>query len=225
MSQTVGDFFWHRMHEWGVHTIFGYPGDGINGLLGALNRAEDEFEFIQARHEEMAAFMASAYAKFTGEVGVCIATSGPGRLASDHRALRRANGPHAGAGDHRPAGPHGDRRSLPAGTRPAAYVQGRGRRLRLSGECAGAGASPGRSRDAHRAKAGVASPRWCSRTTCRRRSYLSRRARMARCIPASATRAPMVVPHAADLRRAAEVLNAGKKVAILVGAGRAACHG
>ena len=78
MSQTVGDFFWHRMHEWGVHTIFGYPGDGINGLLGALNRANGQFKFIQARHEEMAAFMASAYAKFTGEVGVCMATSGPG---------------------------------------------------------------------------------------------------------------------------------------------------
>ncbi|MBV9249053.1 MAG: thiamine pyrophosphate-requiring protein, partial [Acetobacteraceae bacterium] len=78
MSQTVGDFFWQRMHEWGVHTIFGYPGDGVNGLLGALNRANGQFRFIQARHEEMAAFMASAYAKFTGEVGVCLATSGPG---------------------------------------------------------------------------------------------------------------------------------------------------
>jgi pyruvate dehydrogenase (quinone) len=58
--------------------VFGYPGDGINGVFGALNRADGKLEFIQARHEEMAAFMASAYAKFSGELGVCIATSGPG---------------------------------------------------------------------------------------------------------------------------------------------------
>ena len=78
MSQTVGDFLIERLHAWGVRKIFGYPGDGINGVFGALNRADGKIEFIQARHEEMAAFMASAYAKFTGELGVCIATSGPG---------------------------------------------------------------------------------------------------------------------------------------------------
>ena len=78
MAQTVGDFFWNRLHEWGVRRIFGYPGDGINGLLGALDRQGDRFEFVQVRHEEMAAFMASAHAKFTGELGVCMATSGPG---------------------------------------------------------------------------------------------------------------------------------------------------
>src|ERR1700733_4338972 len=78
MAQTVGDFLVERLHEWGVRTLFGYPGDGINGVFGALNRAGKKIEFVQARHEEMAAFMASAYAKFTGELGVCIATSGPG---------------------------------------------------------------------------------------------------------------------------------------------------
>jgi pyruvate dehydrogenase (quinone) len=78
LSQTVGDFIVQRMHEWGVRRIFGYPGDGINGVFGALNRAPDKITFVQARHEEMAAFMASAYAKFSGELGVCIATSGPG---------------------------------------------------------------------------------------------------------------------------------------------------
>ncbi len=78
MSMTVGDFLVERLHAWGVRKIFGYPGDGINGVFGALNRADGKIEFIQARHEEMAAFMASAYAKFTGELGVCIATSGPG---------------------------------------------------------------------------------------------------------------------------------------------------
>lgn len=78
MAQTVGDFLVDRLHQWGVRILFGYPGDGINGVFGALNRADRKIEFIQARHEEMAAFMASAYAKFTGELGVCIATSGPG---------------------------------------------------------------------------------------------------------------------------------------------------
>src|SRR5246127_2832011 len=78
MSMTVGDFFWERLHQWGVRTVFGYPGDGINGLLGALNRANGKVKFVQVRHEEMAAFMASAYAKFTGDLGVCMATSGPG---------------------------------------------------------------------------------------------------------------------------------------------------
>src|SRR6201987_6578659 len=79
MAQNVADFFWTRLHEWGVRCVFGYPGDGINGLLGGLQRlGEDKIRFIQVRHEEMAAFMASAYAKFTGELGVCIASSGPG---------------------------------------------------------------------------------------------------------------------------------------------------
>src|SRR5206468_13069933 len=67
-----------RLRAWGVDTVFGYPGDGINGLLGALNRAGDKPVLVQVRHEEMAAFMASAYAKFTGRLGVCMATSGPG---------------------------------------------------------------------------------------------------------------------------------------------------
>src|SRR4051795_6605376 len=78
MSRTVGDFVVQRFHDWDVSHIFGYPGDGINGVFGALNRADGKIQFIQARHEEMAAFMASAYAKFSGRLGVCIATSGPG---------------------------------------------------------------------------------------------------------------------------------------------------
>src|SRR6185312_4954107 len=79
MTGTVADFFWGRLYEWGVRSVFGYPGDGINGLLGGLQRlGTDKIRFIQVRHEEMAAFMASAYAKFTGKLGVCMATSGPG---------------------------------------------------------------------------------------------------------------------------------------------------
>jgi pyruvate dehydrogenase (quinone) len=80
MSATVGDFIVQRLHEWGVRRIFGYPGDGINGLMGALGRATDSFDYVRVRHEEMSAFMACAHAKFTGEVGVCLATSGPGAL-------------------------------------------------------------------------------------------------------------------------------------------------
>src|SRR3954447_9976513 len=69
MTQTVGDFLLQRLCQWGVKRIYGYPGDGINGIMGALGRNPD-MEFIQARHEELAAFMACAHAKFSGEIGV-----------------------------------------------------------------------------------------------------------------------------------------------------------
>src|SRR5436309_6521392 len=80
MADTVSDFLLQRLSSWGIRRIFGYPGDGINGLMGALDRAGDRFEFLRARHEEMTAFMACAHAKFTGQVGVCFATSGPGAI-------------------------------------------------------------------------------------------------------------------------------------------------
>ncbi|WP_288377900.1 thiamine pyrophosphate-requiring protein [uncultured Massilia sp.] len=95
---TVGDFLLERLHQWGVRRIFGYPGDGINGIMAALGRREgkdDDLEFIQTRHEEMAAFMACAHAKFTGEVGVCLATSGPG-------AVHLLNGLYDAKLDHQP---------------------------------------------------------------------------------------------------------------------------
>src|ERR1700704_2203802 len=97
MSQTVGDFLLDRLTTWGVKRIYGYPGDGINGLMGAFGRSSNgkRPEFIQARHEEMAAFMACAHAKFTGEVGVCIATSGPG-------AIHLLNGLYDAKADHQP---------------------------------------------------------------------------------------------------------------------------
>ena len=80
MAQLVADYVLDRLKQWGVHRIYGYPGDGINGFLGALDRAEGDPDFIQVRHEEMSAFMACGHAKFTGEVGVCLATSGPGAI-------------------------------------------------------------------------------------------------------------------------------------------------
>jgi pyruvate dehydrogenase (quinone) len=99
MSQTCSDFLIERLHQWGVRRIFGYPGDGINGIMGALGRAEkdakNKIDFIQVRHEEMAAFMACGHAKFTGEVGVCLATSGPG-------AIHLLNGLYDAKMDHAP---------------------------------------------------------------------------------------------------------------------------
>ncbi|MBS1528373.1 MAG: thiamine pyrophosphate-requiring protein, partial [Bacteroidetes bacterium] len=80
MAATVSDYIIGRLQAWGVRRIFGYPGDGINGVMGALDRAKDKIDFIQVRHEEDAAFMACAHSKFTGEVGVCMATSGPGAI-------------------------------------------------------------------------------------------------------------------------------------------------
>src|SRR5436309_4820199 len=80
MAQNVSEFIWHRLSEWGLKRVYGYPGDGVGSLDVALEKASDVMEYVQVRHEEMAAFMASAHAKFTGQVGLCYATSGPGAI-------------------------------------------------------------------------------------------------------------------------------------------------
>jgi pyruvate dehydrogenase (quinone) len=96
MSETVADHLLHRLaSDWGVKRIYGYPGDGINGIIGAFGRGDGRPEFIPVRHEEMAAFMACAHAKFTGEAGVCLATSGPG-------AIHLLNGLYDAKLDHQP---------------------------------------------------------------------------------------------------------------------------
>src|ERR1700744_6012215 len=95
MGQTTADFLLQRLHENGVRRIYGYPGDGINAIVGALERQKDLIEFVQVRHEEQAAFMACAHAKWTGEVGVCLATSGPG-------AIHLLNGLYDAKLDHAP---------------------------------------------------------------------------------------------------------------------------
>ena len=77
---TVADFVLSRLREWGVEHVFAFPGDGINGMLAAWGRADNQPKFIQSRHEEMSAFEAVGYSKFTGRVGVCMATSGPGAI-------------------------------------------------------------------------------------------------------------------------------------------------
>src|ERR671922_1004621 len=80
MAQTAADILIEVLQDWGVDTIFGLPGDGINGIMEALRKRRDAIRFVQVRHEEAAAFMACGYAKFTGRLGVCLATSGPGGL-------------------------------------------------------------------------------------------------------------------------------------------------
>ena len=95
MAQTVGDYVLQRLREWGVRQIFGYPGDGINGIIAAYGRADNDPQFVQARHEEMAAFAAVGYAKLSGHVGVCLATSGPG-------AIHLLNGLYDAKLDHAP---------------------------------------------------------------------------------------------------------------------------
>src|SRR3954469_21742092 len=92
---TVGDFVAERLVAWGVERIYGYPGDGINGLLAGLRKNGDKPRFIQARHEELAAFLACAHAKFSNTVGVCLATSGPG-------AIHLLNGLYDAKLDHQP---------------------------------------------------------------------------------------------------------------------------
>lgn len=79
MTRNVSEFVWHRLQEWGLRRVYGYPGDGVGGLDVALEKAKD-LHYVQVRHEEMAAFMATGHAKFTGEVGLCYATSGPGAI-------------------------------------------------------------------------------------------------------------------------------------------------
>ena len=95
MAMLTADFLLERVYENGVRRIYGYPGDGINAIVGALERLSDKIEFVQVRHEEQAAFMACAHAKWAGEVGVCLATSGPG-------AIHLLNGLYDAKLDHAP---------------------------------------------------------------------------------------------------------------------------
>ncbi|CAB3755467.1 thiamine pyrophosphate-requiring protein [Paraburkholderia solisilvae] len=218
MAKTVGDFIVDRLHRWGVRRIYGYPGDGINGVFGALNRAEGKIEFIQARHEEMAAFMASAHAKFTGELGVCIATSGPGAThlitglydaRMDHMPVLAIVGQQARAalGSHYQqeldlaamfkdvAGSYVQQASVPAQVR---HMIDRAIRIALSERRVTALILPNDLQDLE-----YESPARKHGTAHSGIGY---------------TR-PEIVPAHADLQRAADVLNAGRKVAILVGAG------
>jgi pyruvate dehydrogenase (quinone) len=212
----VGDFVVKRLHAWGVRRIYGYPGDGINGVIGALQRAGN-IEFIQVRHEEMAAFMAVAHAKFTGELGVCLSTGGSG-------ATHLITGLYDGKLDHAPV-------------------------LAICGQAEATvrGASYQQELNLDRAFADVAGFVQEASAAAQVRHLLDRCVRVAKANneptviilpkdiqdeeyeePAVAhgfTRSgvgytrPRVVPEDVDLAKAADILNAGNKVAILIGAG------
>jgi pyruvate dehydrogenase (quinone) len=218
MSQTVGDYFWHRLHQWGVHTIFGYPGDGINGLLGALNRTNGEFKFVQVRHEEMAAFMASAYAKFTGDIGVCMATSGPG-------AAHLITGLYDARLDHMPVlAIAGQQSRMAMGGHYQQEVELASTFKDVAGAFVQQASVPAQTR--HLVDRAVRIAKARRRVTAlvfpndlQEMPYSEPPRAHGTVHSGVGYSRPMVVPHDADLRRAAEVLNAGKKVAILVGAG------
>ncbi|MDU2940627.1 MAG: thiamine pyrophosphate-requiring protein [Enterobacteriaceae bacterium] len=220
MAKMTSDFFIERLKAWGVTRIYGYPGDGINGVLGALqraNKAGDGIEFIQVRHEEMAAFMAAGHAKFTGELGVCLSTGGPG-------ATHLLTGLYDAKMDHVPVLAIAGQAEVTA--RGASYQQ----ELNLDRVFADVAnfvqevASPSQVR--HLVDRGV-------------RIAVAQNGVTVLVLPKDIQeepwqdlphvhgfthsgpgyQRPKVVPYQQDLQRAADILNAGKKVAILVGAG------
>ncbi|MFX1737933.1 thiamine pyrophosphate-requiring protein [Paraburkholderia sp. A1RI_3L] len=218
MAATVGDFIVDRLYHWGVRRIYGYPGDGINGVFGALNRAGGKIEFIQARHEEMAAFMACAHAKFTGELGVCIATSGPGAAhlitglydaRMDHMPVLALTGQQARAslGGHYQqeldlvsmfkdvAGSYVQLATVPGQVR---HLVDRAVRIAVAERRVTALVLPNDLQELPYEPPG------------RKHGTVHSGVGYSR---------PKVVPQQDDLQRAADVLNAGKKVAMLVGAG------
>jgi pyruvate dehydrogenase (quinone) len=221
MAKTVGDFLFERLWLWQVRRIFGYPGDGINGIISALGRVRDKFEFVQVRHEEEAAFMASGHAKLTGEVGVCLATSGPG-------AIHLLNGLYDAALDKQPVvaivgqqprpalGGHfqqevdllslfkdvaGEFVQICAEPVQARHLIDRAFRIAKSRRCVTAIIFPN---DVQEADA-VESPPHAHGTIHTGVDFTQ----------------PVVVPRESDLRRAADILNRGERVAMLVGAGAA----
>jgi pyruvate dehydrogenase (quinone) len=219
MAQTVGDFFWERLYKWGVRTVFGYPGDGINGLLGALSRfGEDKIRLVQVRHEEMAAFMASAYAKFTGELGVCLATSGPG-------ASHLITGLYDARMDHMPVlAIAGQQARTAMGGHYQQEVDLQSMYKDVAGAFVQQASAPAQVR--HLVDRAVRTALGERRVTAiilpndlQEMSYSEPPRKHGTVHSGVGYSDPKVVPYEADLRRAAEVLNAGKKVAMLVGAG------
>jgi len=217
MSKTVGDFFVERLYEWGVRTIFGYPGDGINGVLGALQRFGGKIEFIQVRHEEMAAFMAAAHAKFTGEPGVCLSTGGPG-------AAHMVTGLYDAKMDHVPVlaicG------QAPTTARGAHYQQelNLDRLFQDVADYVYEASQPSQVRHLLDRAMRVARGRngvsvLVLPNDLQEKAYEDPPRKHGNVFSGIGYTKPRVVPYEADLQRAADVLNAGSKVAILVGAG------
>jgi pyruvate dehydrogenase (quinone) len=218
MADTVGDFLVARLGEWDIRRIYGFPGDGINGILGALNRAGDAIEFIQVRHEEMAAFMACGHAKFSGEVGVCLATSGPG-------AIHLLNGLYDAKLDHQ----------------PVVAIVGQSARSAIGGSYQQEVDLTTLFKDVASEYVEVVMSPESIRHVLDRAIRIARAQRAPTCVivpndlqdvpyekpprmhntihSGVGYAIPRPIPTDAELQRAADVLNAGRKVAMLVGAG------
>ena len=217
MSATVSDYLLYRLTQWGIRRIYGYPGDGINGILGALGR-NSELQFIQTRHEEMAAFMACAHAKFTGEPGVCLATSGPG-------AIHLLNGLYDAKLDHQPVvAIVGQQKSMGLGGHYQQEVDLLSLFKDVASEYVTQVSHPSAIR--HAVDRALRIARAERTVTCviipndiQEQPYQSPPHKHGSIHSSVGYCEPRVVPQEKDLRRAADVLNAGKKVAILVGAG------
>src|SRR5690349_19573293 len=219
MSQTTADYVLARLREWGVDHVFGYAGDGINGLLGAWARAEDAPAFVQARHEEMAAFEAVGYAKFSGKTGVCTATSGPG-------AIHLLNGLYDAKLDHVPVvaivgqtarsamgGSYQQEVDLQSLFKDVAsdYLV----EVNVAEQLPNALDRALRTAAARRAPTALIIP-----ADLQEESYSAPQHAFKQ-VPSSAPSRPhaTVLPAQEELRLAGEILNAGEKVAILVGQG------
>ncbi len=218
-TTTVADFLLRRLSQWGLKRIFGYPGDGINGLISAVGRAGERLEFVQVRHEEMAAFMACAHAKFTGQLGVCLATSGPG-------AIHLLNGLYDAQLDHQPVlAIVGQQARASLGGNYQQEVDLTSLFKDVAGEYVQMATSPEQIR--HLVDRGVRIAMAERTVTCIIVPNDLQEMKAVEDIPhAHGTvhtgvgfSAPRVVPSETDLRRAADALNAGKRVAMLVGAG------
>ncbi len=219
MSETVGEFVLRRLHEHGVEKIYGYPGDGINGLLGGFHEHGRELEFIQTRHEEIAAFAACAHAKLSGEVGVCMATSGPG-------AIHLLNGLYDAKLDHQPVvAIIGQQKTTSLGSNYQQEVDLNTLFKDVASEFVQVCMSPPQAR--HLIDRAVRIAQATRSVTCvifpedvQEADYSDPPMEHGSVFSSAAQLVPStVVPRGSELRRAAEVLNAGEKVAILVGQG------
>lgn len=218
MAQTVSDYVIERLYKWGVRRIYGYPGDGITGLIGALDRASDKIAFTQTRHEESAAFMACAYAKFTGEAGVCMATSGPG-------AIHLLNGLYDAKMDHQPV-------VAIVGQQARAAIGGHYQQevdlislfKDVAHEYVHMCTTPEQARHLIDRAMRIALAR--KTVTCvifpndvQELDYEEPERIHGTIHSSIGYNQPRIVPYKADLERAAAILNEGKKIAMLVGAG------
>lgn len=219
MATNVSDLLVERLRDWGVHRIYGYPGDGINGILGALQRAGGDPELVQVRHEEMSAFMACGHAKFTGEVGVCLATSGPG-------AIHLLNGLYDARLDHQPVvAIVGQQATSALGGSYQQEVDLQNLFKDVAGEYVHTLASPMQlpnivDRAMRIAAAGRTVTCIIVPTDLQDQPAPELPPHEFKMVPGSMGFAwPRIIPPDDELRRAAEVLNAGERVAILVGQG------